>query len=75
MSVVDEEARKIAERLGIADRVERMSRCHDFITIKDHNPHFETNTKCRLINPAKSQIDTISRQIIQDMNAELREKN
>ena len=51
-----------------------MSRSQAFITIKDHKPNFETNTKCRLINPAKSQIGTISRQILQEMNAELRKK-
>ena len=74
MNVVDGETRQIADRLGIADRVEIMSRSQDFITIKDHKPNFETNTKCRLINPSKSQIGTISRQILQEMNAELRKK-
>ena len=74
VKAVDEEARHIAERLGIADRVEIMSRNQAFITIKDHKPNFETNTKCRLINPAKSQIGIISRQILQAMNTELRTK-
>ena len=36
VSLVDEEARRIAERLDIADRVEIMSRSQAFITIKDH---------------------------------------
>ena len=74
VNVVDGEARQIADRLGIADRVEIMSRSQAFVTIKDHNPNFEINAKCRRINPAKSQIGTISRQILQDMKAELRKK-
>ena len=74
IGVVDEEAKRITERLGIADRVEIMSRSQAFITIKDHKENFETNTKCRLINPAKSQIGIISRQILQSINAEIRKK-
>ena len=58
----------------IADRVEIMSRVQGqaFINVKDHKPNFETNTKFRLINLEKLQIDNMIRQILQDMNAELR---
>ena len=71
---VNDEAREIAIKLDLADRVERMSVSPAFITIKDHKDRFETDTKCRLINPAKSQIGIISRLILQRVNNELRLK-
>ena len=40
--------------------------------MKDHKENFHNNTKCRLINPAKSQIGKISKQILQENNAKLR---
>ena len=60
----------------IADRVEIMSRVQGqaFINVKDHKPNFETNTKCRLINPDKLQIGNKSRQILQDIYAEFLKK-
>ena len=74
VNAVNNEARFIAERLDIADRMEVMSQSLAFVTIKDHKENFETNTKCRLINPAKSQIGILSRQILQAANKQLREK-
>ena len=60
---VNREAKGLANKLDIADRVEVMSQTNAFITIKDHKPNFQTNTKCRLINPAKTQIGKISKQL------------
>ena len=54
VTAVNDEARTIADRLEIADRVEVMRQNLAFISIKDHKQNFETDTKCRLINPAKS---------------------
>ena len=45
-----------------------------FITLKDHKPDFESERKCRLINPAKLQIGILSRQILQRTNKKLRDK-
>ena len=53
---VNAEARDIATSLEIADRVECLNEQNAFITLKDHKENFENNPKCRLINPAKSQI-------------------
>ena len=43
------------------------------MTIKDHKENFEREKKCRLINPAKSQIGKISKQLLQQINVEVRE--
>ena len=38
------------------DRIEQLTENQAFITIKDHKPNFPNNIKCRLINPAKSNL-------------------
>ena len=70
---INREASAIAHKLEIADRIETLAENKAFITIKDHKDNFENNPKCRLINPAKSQIGKISKQIIDSINAEIRE--
>ena len=39
--------------------------------MKDHKPNFDNNPTCRLINPSKSEIGIISRQILQRINSEI----
>ena len=70
---VNKEAKKIAEKLKIEDRIEMHGDNSAFITIKDHKPHFEDNPKCRLINPAKSDMGKVSKQILEKLNKEIRE--
>jgi len=73
VSKVNEEAKSIATKLGIADRVEQYAQCDAFVTLKDHKENFESNPKCRLINPAKSAIGVISKSHLDTVNAELRQ--
>ena len=70
---IDSEALTIASKLELEDRIERLADDKAFITIKDHKDNFINNPKCRLINPAKSQIGKISKQILDPINSELRE--
>ena len=44
-----------------------------FITLKDHKPNFKNNPKVRLINPAKNEIDRISKNILDKINHHLRD--
>ena len=67
------EAKIITEELKIADRVEAHSESPAFISLKDHKTDFRTNPRCRLINPAKSQIGNISKTILQNLNKNVRE--
>ena len=50
---IDSEAKQIASRLRLDDRVEQMAKRKAFITLKDHKENFFNVPKCRLINPAK----------------------
>ena len=71
---INQEAAKIASGLQLADRIEQIAPKTPFITIKDHKENFENNTKCRLINPAKSEIGVISKAKLQKINDNIREK-
>ena len=44
-----------------------------FITLKDNKDNFETNPKCRLINPSKSELGKVSKTILDNINNLLRE--
>ena len=51
--------------MSVADRIEVYGEARAFITLKDHKENFENAPKCRLINPAKTNIGKISKQILQ----------
>ena len=69
---LNNEAKMLAPRLGIVDRVEKYNTKNCFITIKDHKSDFKTNPECRLINPAKTQIGRIIKIIVQEICDSLR---
>ena len=51
---IAKETKKIAESLDLSKKMECYPSRPAFISIKDHKPNFRNNTKCRLINPAKT---------------------
>lgn len=72
---INEEARSIARKLELDDRIETYCQKPAYITLKDHKENFINNPKCRLINPAKSEIGKISKIILQAINTAVREKS
>ncbi len=60
--------KKIATNLDLADRIDCIAQKDSFLTLKDHKPNFENNPKCRLINPSKSDIGVVSKQILERIN-------
>ena len=56
IKTINSEARDVATKLHLEDRIEVMARREAFITLKDHKPNFESTLPCRLINPAKSEM-------------------
>ena len=69
------EAKQIAEKLKIADRVETLNENDAFITLKDHKQNFNNDPKCRLINPTRSDLGKASRIMLQRINNEIRSKS
>ena len=62
---IDQEAKKIANALQLDERIECLVERETFITLKDHKENFENNPKCRLLNPAKSEIGRVSKAYLQ----------
>ena len=60
--------KKVAEKLGLDDRIKVSANRDSFVTMKDHKPDFMNNPTCRLINPSKSEIGLISKQIADNIN-------
>ena len=66
------EAKEIAEKLELEDRINCLGKAQAFITMKDHKEDFRANPTCRLINPMKSELGKISKSILDGINTELR---
>ena len=57
--------------LHLDDRVEQFNQRESFVTLKDHKENFQNNPKCRLLNPAKSEIGIISKHYIEKINSNI----
>ena len=64
-------ARKIANRLDLEDRIQKLQENESCITIKDHKDDFPHKISCRLINPSKSNFGKISKVIMDKINTKL----
>ena len=73
VDAINEEARDIAEELGLSNRIRALPLRTAFITLKDHKPNFKTKPTCRLLNPTKSEIGLISKKIIEKINKQIRQ--
>ena len=69
---INQELCEISSNLNIGNRVHVMAETEAFITLKDHKDNFESNPKCRLINPAKSELGKVSKVILDSINQEIR---
>ena len=71
---INKEAKAIAADLKLDDRIEQFTQHEVFVTLKDHKVNFQNDPKCRLINPAKSEIGIISKHYLELINNKIREK-
>ena len=58
--------------MKVSDRMEYLANQQSFITLKDHKDNFQNNPTCRLINPTKSEMGLISKQILERVNKDIR---
>ena len=72
ISEINNELKRIANKLSIDNRIECMKKREAFISLKNHKENFENNPKCRLINPAKSDSGKISKLILDKLKTHLR---
>ena len=71
---INKEAKKIAQNLKFADRIECFSHREAFTTLKDHKENFHNKPSYRLINPAKSELGEIATFYIDKINKIIRAK-
>ena len=69
---INDEMKSIASDLKISNRLDPMNEASAFISLKDHKQDFENHPKCRLINPAKSQLGKVSKSILDNINNKIR---
>ena len=69
---VNKSDKAIAESLELDDRIYAFSERDAFVTIKDHKDNYQNKTQCRVINPAKSDLGKVSKQIIAKIVEKLR---
>ena len=58
--------------MDIADRLDIIAKQECFTTPKDHKEDYKTNPKYRLLNPTKSQLGKIRKQVLGKINKTLR---
>ena len=72
---IDREANKFAKSLDLDERMECYSNQSAFITLKDNKANFKNNTKCRLINPSKSEVGLVSKYYLNSIISIVAEKS
>ena len=68
---INSEAKTIAEKLELDDRIQQLQETEAFILVKDLKEGFPNSPSFRLINPSKSEIGKISKHILDKINKSL----
>ena len=63
---------KFASKLHIEDRLGKFKKKDAYILFKDHKPNFENKLQSRLINPSKTELGKVSKNIIQSIVSNVR---
>lgn len=71
---INREAASLAAKLELDDRIVGLSDSPCYVTVKDHKGGFPGKLEFRLLNPSKTKIGIISKQILENINKKVREK-
>ena len=66
---INNDGKRFAKNVSMLDKLETNGTGNCFITLKDHKDNFENNPTTRLINPAKDEVDRISKALCQKLKA------
>ena len=76
ISNFDKEDKAVAQELDITDRmIHKTQQNEAFITLKDTQENFLNNPKCRLINPTKSELGKVAKNILENVVHQVRSKS
>ena len=68
---INKEAYTISSNLELDDRMKKLQETESYITIKDHKPNFPARPTFRLINPSKTDLGRVSKQLLDRINKDL----
>ena len=68
---INAKSKEIAQSLHLADRMECMKQPEAYVTVKDHKPDFYARPSFRLINPSKTDVGKISKDMLDEINSKL----
>ena len=71
-NIIDSQAKSIAQELNIDNRTEQIAKQQAFITPKDHKDNLANHPTCHLINPAKSELGKVIKQILDNINSKIK---
>ena len=66
------EGKNIAKVYNIEKRTECIANMPAFISLKDHKDNFQQKLPCRLINPCKTELGRVSKNILDKINTNIR---
>ena len=69
---INMEAKNIAKKIQLSDRIECLVRTPAFITLKDHSDNYQCRLHCRMLNPSKSELGKISNSIFENVIIEVK---
>ena len=70
---INKDTCNFASKVHINDRLEKFQKKDAYILFKDHKPNFINKLQTRLINPSKTELGKISKNIIQNIVTNVRE--
>ena len=68
---INMEAKNIAKKIRLSDRIECLAKTPAFITLKDNKDNFQSSLPCRLMNPSKSELGKINKSILENIKQHL----
>ena len=69
---VDMKSSEIAKKLNLDKRMQKYSNSECFVTLKDHKSNFVSRPECRLLNPAKTELGMVAKNLLDNINKEIR---
>ena len=72
---INNDTYRFASKLHIEDRLGKFKKKDVHILFKDHKPNFEDKLQSRLINPSKTELGKVSKNIIQNIVTNVKKAN
>ena len=69
VELINKREAKCAKQVDLDDRMEILQTSEGYITVKDHKDDFNAKPTFRLINPSKTDIGCVSKQLLDEIKS------